>query len=1169
MLFSLSYSSTTNKLITASDEWTLEGGHFGPNLNKVSKNTYPAFHLAVSSLLNTHRAGDHDYHKRECPYCVDIRRPLPENISSLGTQAELWDAVDMQNHEAHKSLKPRGFTHAPHLWQPTDGMHYATNIILGIRSSGAESGNRRRRTLWHVLTLYDFNEAQFREHIVKKQTENLEFTMLETSSIQEEVHLRIQTQQVQPILGGCYAQIQQDRAIQVGIYQIIPITAHKTTALSHDGDEFKKNITLQKVHLKYVETIETSYANASTALLEHVRDYNGLYICVMCPLILRGVIIGGSIEADSDYQMSELSLNDEYQYMPTPIGMKKVSITHIAEPQIKRAAEVVSAALAKQAQWQSTTPTTFPIIPHGIDLRATLYGTDEMARITEQKSIGQTLTTLQVKRGLVQWATRPSTTTRELALAPAFAGLTAMWLDRNIVQTLTQAANWLGGSRSTEIEPIVRSSMRRLARTQLELTRYYVRLWAMYYDAASATASNSTYDPQPIDYGRQQCEIVDTYNAWAARVANTHGIVYNPIYFDVSGMGCIDDLLPVLLASVSSGLRDSPLAQWIWPDIHGAMLLTNSPVKVRIEGIDHHQILSTINWLISATDTLSQAQSARSLIMCLAMRSEGDGIIGRRARSMAFTIKLPAAQTSPLLLLPFSLWTTTAAPSDEPPINSIHPRDFLTTTAMTSQLYHYTTTAAFMRSAGPSWWPKLCQKQLATQTRTLRAYYPHGWGPAIQGLQMAALMAPNVDTAGALHVLPRDNKTAMLLSEHEPPNGDDLLSWCQQLPDTDPAAARVAVINIVSQPNDVVIGTPIRIETLATSLQPELLVHKLRRAGIAIGLAFKNRILNNITNIRWAPQEKSINRAHVPYRPIGFDIIPVIKLNSHEQYFHLLHSIHMSKKTTWYISQATNMDWSNEEPPYDTNRGISDNEPRHNVRNEREETAKQKRPQSPASSKSDASDSDNEMNSAMAGVSSPPAAFTTIAQPDIVMHTMMRCVAGDKVFKARALEQLPTWKFPASIADDDHALEWLLIALPAVYSGLNDQAAEHALNRITLSIVEQLRLNQLRGYELDEAQCEELERRNKELEASGSDNEGKSTTHSRGSASQEQTRTKKSLPSSPTSVSHQLGIQDAGLPHLTQSNIGIQNTPQQGKRSNKQRAQSADALATLTLDISS
>jgi hypothetical protein len=201
----------------------------------------------------------------------------------------------------------------------------------------------------------------------------------------------------------------------------------------------------------------------------------------------------------------------------------------------------------------------FPIDPKGdVDLTTSCLLTKNDGIVVQEKRAGCYMTPwLQSgMRRPFKFSVRNSTSKTTAQLAPVFAGLTATWLDRNAVASLTTAANWMGSTRSTEMDPITKAALRSAAAQPIELTALYVRLWALYYSAAIANCQGTEYRPTVDNNMRHVIRNVNSYSDWAAVLSLAHNTKIMPLFFDSMGLQYVEDImLPLAVATSKKNIH--------------------------------------------------------------------------------------------------------------------------------------------------------------------------------------------------------------------------------------------------------------------------------------------------------------------------------------------------------------------------------------------------------------------------------------------------------------------------------------------------------------------------------------------------------------------------------------------------------------------------------------
>jgi hypothetical protein len=285
------------------------------------------------------------------------------------------------------------------------------------------------------------------------------------------------------------------------------------------------------------------------------------------------------------------------------------------------ARRVTTANIDRTGPKPSTTPLSFSISEH--EATRSVILTAAKADSTQIDSINHRCTlTTGPPNSTIKWLTTQSPTRVTVQLAPAFAALSSSWLDRNMITALTAAANWAGGSRTSEVEPHARAAIRQAANTNIDLTRVYVRLWALALDAAAQNSTDTkAYQPMATYTGNQPVRFARSYNEWVTGLIGATSGITPAIYHDEWGTSTANEILPVLSLAAATAIAQSPTASWLWPPIRSLTIYTNASYNSGVNmPIYYASIISTINWLSESTSTYQQADEARMLTMAVAYR---------------------------------------------------------------------------------------------------------------------------------------------------------------------------------------------------------------------------------------------------------------------------------------------------------------------------------------------------------------------------------------------------------------------------------------------------------------------------------------------------------------------------------------------------------------------
>lgn len=269
----------------------------------------------------------------------------------------------------------------------------------------------------------------------------------------------------------------------------------------------------------------------------------------------------------------------------------------------------------------------------------------------------------------ISWASRTELNMPTMTLAPAFASIASVWLDKGVLGALGAANTWLMPTRTVDMDNSSKMALRHCALTPLALHRYFLRLWALYIASCAAEVAGSSFEPKLSSHELAPCTLITSFSVWASALVAAQAEANAPIFVDAYSAPVGDDVLPVLRLMTAGALDNAGCAQHMWAPVPGAHLYYSSTDKATsISGhIASTQILAAIGWLEHISGAADQSREMLGLASCLAYRPDGVGVLGAQA-NQATMIAIPNADTRAMLLSPFSLNATSSGEVADMPV---------------------------------------------------------------------------------------------------------------------------------------------------------------------------------------------------------------------------------------------------------------------------------------------------------------------------------------------------------------------------------------------------------------------------------------------------------------------------------------------------------------------
>lgn len=506
-------------------------------------------------------------------------------------------------------------------------------------------------------------------------------------------------------------------------------------------------------------------------------------------------------------------------------------------------------------------------------------------------------------RKTVLWKNGPSEHGVTAQLAPAFAAITATWLDRNALAALTTGSNWAGGSRTGELEPQTRAALRSAAHTPVELTRLYVRLWAMAVGAAAAYAGKREYRIEAVSGSAPRIIIANSYQDWAAGLTNSVNRHHASIYYDASSTCYTDDILPVLAAAASLQVTDGAIAKWMWPNIPNFTITTNVvPTELATSKLTYHAIVSTIDWLTASTNTSAQANYAAVTVLASTYRPQNTNHYFTTGADNVTTYRLPAMSTAGQYILPLTLWATTVEIGGNPVSPAVSPLKLLRQAATYSSLYGYGLKHASCALTVPNWWGTGLRKVCAPLERRANNIYSNGWHVAVAASSIVAMLGVGIDLSPMHHVYPQSYREVHRIAATSSVTVAELLPHSATIPDSDALSALFSRVTL-KPPPVMSVGHPLRIAALAPAEALRHASQLLHDAGATIGYAVMSRAMGDITSMHTCPRDPGCHRRMPDVELDSVTTIPYVNFTTQQQYMAALQISHRRANATWYTTR--------------------------------------------------------------------------------------------------------------------------------------------------------------------------------------------------------------------------------------------------------------------------
>lgn len=480
---------------------------------------------------------------------------------------------------------------------------------------------------------------------------------------------------------------------------------------------------------------------------------------------------------------------------------------------------------------------------------------DSKSKVVEDREIGHVF--CPTEKTSVTWLDTAALDSVTIDLAPAFAPLAGPWLDKAVLGALGALGSWGATSRSVEVSAAGRRAMREAAVIPLELTRYYVRLWAMWYSAAAEAAQGRAYLPVVSSAGESRTVEVETLSSWITEVGLSMATVSAPLMLDNSRGVVPTGSGNVMRLVTSERLENARLADWMWPPIPGCYLVHTGPAEtVSADGaVTPSGISAVIGWLEATTGTKQQSNSARAWVSAMCMRPQGVGLCGGPAKAEGYIVQvgLPRTRSVAALLTSIGLTETTLNETIDLPTGREALGKSLVAAACAGQAYLSCLGTAAGCAFSQDWWPKRLVGAVAHTERSNNARMSGRW-------RLAEMVVEMLEEHTALPVCsPWIRCTAPRSIQYlRTADTISLLSWehylvvHDKIPSVSPASALFAKFTPTTSVT-ARLNRPMMVKVLGRGMSQWMVARLAADAGLAVGVGLVDTALSVWAGSWWAP----------------------------------------------------------------------------------------------------------------------------------------------------------------------------------------------------------------------------------------------------------------------------------------------------------------------------
>jgi hypothetical protein len=796
------------------------------------------------------------------------------------------------------------------------------------------------------------------------------------------------------------------------------------------------------------------------------RYRNGTYIVLGCPMNSpTRQLIGG--EPDAQHWPLQ-SIYEQIELGPQPSTLRRIKPTFPSHGLADCPPNNQPPTLRDTCASSGYSPTHGPNA--SIDLSVKLIQTDSKMRIVGEATHGYVVhpTDDSLLKGPVEWLSATSRSKTFAQLAPAFAGVTSPWLDRNTAAAITMASNWLGSTRTNELEPMTRNAIRVAAQQPIDLTILFVRLWSLYFSALMASVDGQIYRPTHRYRTNHVVFNQGSYSDWATPLALAVTGKIRPIYFDANAVTHSDDVLPVMALATSRGLRDALLADWLWPASPTIVLHVNQPAGLTASPqVEHDTVLAAIDMLVQLNDVPEQSKYARGLVAALAYRPRGTNLFGTPGLTGA-KIRLPTLQTLGQFMQPLTLANTTIEPPLPPAAEYRSPPSILNDAAITSMNYLYHLHRALNINRVPVWWPQPYKKAYSRRVGSVTLVTAAGWYTASVALARDQAEGTRMFPPAMLNMWPSRASECKTLASQATIKGVDVLAWHDGPSLDDPSLAPLATVQLRTDAEHLPCGFDIPITTVTLESNLAHTLPTLWRAGCETILRVTNTATGEVVE-RKPIAEHAANTLNLPH-----DIIPWLKLQlmvnlpSWQAAVALRRNQLLDKDSNWYICTPV----SYVHAPTDDDGPLPSHPQTPKISPSVTAPAAAQRdtdsglpPAEPPAHATDDQLGDSDDTQGMVPALPPSSVLELQSMDPILKALTAHAQTLTKPPILPALEAIPDWVVPQQLLGDEKALQWLIESIPCTLSSSNPYAGTTAVNSLLHKTAEAIRLGQMRKME--------------------------------------------------------------------------------------------------------
>jgi len=552
-----------------------------------------------------------------------------------------------------------------------------------------------------------------------------------------------------------------------------------------------------------------------------------------------------------------------------------------------------------------------------MDFEGTLVGVDDADRCALSLPTGHTWSTNWKTKVHVRDCVSRSKQTPQLQ--PAFAGIDGRWIDRRVIGAMASMASWYSPTRSIDMDVGTKVALRAMVGEPVDLTRYFVRAWGMYFAAMEAESLDSVIRASVPSSIWHMSTSVESFTKWMAAVSVEHSRGGSALFCDLASGQLDESVLPIftLLTSERIETASDHFLERFWVPIPGARLYHTSQIEPRFSGLTwtSNDVLGVIEWLSSTHDVLSQAYEAWNVALMLYNRPVGWSAFGPGA-SAEFSIRLPMVKSRSTLLAPFLLGVEQSESAQPLPHRQLTNGDLHASGAALFSSYA-TMLGDYARNyVVPQW----CDDFVPDWQSRVRPLFQISNGvflPTLHCLQgMKQLHGISQLGWQVQFIAPRSVRFMRSEEFMQATRRIHFVGLHNVVVEASVDHALLAGGTVKHCDNP--LAPMIRVEYDGTNYSPGIISELVRTHDAAVGIVVVDRHTNTIAHTHWCAPDQAFWHAPVSAMRDSVDYQTVTRFSTYEAYFAFCSALRLRKGLRWWLETehySREFDFVEHDPP--------------------------------------------------------------------------------------------------------------------------------------------------------------------------------------------------------------------------------------------------------------